>query len=87
MTGGLAFVYDPHDRLPTRTQASDVELSRPAVEDHDTTELHRLISRHFELTKSPIAEAILDHWPEKVGEFYKVTPRALLALKKAEGVA
>ncbi|RDV37547.1 hypothetical protein DV096_13650 [Bradymonadaceae bacterium TMQ3] len=87
MTGGLAFVHDPHDRLPTRTQASDVELSRLAEDDHDTTELHRLIARHFELTKSPIAEAMLADWPEKVGEFYKVTPRAILALKKAEGVA
>ncbi|RVU45765.1 glutamate synthase large subunit [Lujinxingia sediminis] len=87
MTGGLAFVHDPHDRLPTRTQASDVELSRPAEDDHDTTELHRLIARHFELTKSPIAEAMLADWPAKVSEFYKVTPRAILALKKAEGVA
>ncbi|WP_158542579.1 glutamate synthase large subunit [Lujinxingia litoralis] len=87
MTGGLAFVYDPGDHLPDRINPDDVALTRPGSEDHDTTELHRLISRHFELTGSPIAEAILDDWEASLGEFYKVTPRTILALKKAEGEA
>ena len=36
--------------------------------------LHKLISRHHELTQSKRAEAILNNWRQMVGRFVKVIP-------------
>jgi glutamate synthase domain-containing protein 3 len=37
-------------------------------------ELRDLIGQHFEYTASPVAEQILDRWPEVISEFVKVMP-------------
>jgi glutamate synthase domain-containing protein 3 len=43
-------------------------------EDEDIAELRELIEQHREFTRSPVAEGILDRWPEVLGEFVKVMP-------------
>jgi glutamate synthase (NADPH/NADH) large chain len=50
-----------------------VELS--LIEDSsDNKELHKLISNHYEYTKSAIAKRILDNWNLEVTRFIKVMP-------------
>ena len=60
-------------QLKERDQKS--EPAAPLVEeDEDIAELRELIEHHREYTDSPVAESILDAWPEILGEFVKVMP-------------
>jgi len=52
---------------------TDVDLE-PATDPKDIEILHRLISRHAELTKSPQAEWILKNWEATLPRFIKVFP-------------
>ena len=46
----------------------------PVDQDEDIAELRELIEQHSAYTSSPVAEGILDRWPEVVSEFVKVMP-------------
>jgi glutamate synthase domain-containing protein 3 len=46
----------------------------PVEDDEDVAELRELIGQHMELTSSPVAEGILDSWPEILSQFVKVMP-------------
>jgi len=73
MSGGLAYVWDPQDRLLGNCNLETVALE--AVEDAaDKQELHDLITKHFELTDSTVAKKLLDRWPAALSEFKKVMP-------------
>jgi glutamate synthase (NADPH/NADH) large chain len=73
MSGGIAYVLDEEEDFDYYCNMGMVELS--LVEDlNDKKELTDLISRHFELTGSKVAEKILsdlDHYMER---FIKVIP-------------
>jgi glutamate synthase (NADPH/NADH) large chain len=73
MSGGIAYVLDEDEDFDYYCNMGMVELS--LVEDlNDKKELTDLISRHFELTGSKVAEKILanlDHYMER---FIKVIP-------------
>jgi glutamate synthase (NADPH/NADH) large chain len=90
MSGGVAYVYDPDDRLQGRCNLASVELeavrlSRPGEEydsgspmadmlRHDAERLKHLIERHVALTGSRRGRDILDNWSDAVGRFVKVMP-------------
>jgi glutamate synthase domain-containing protein 3 len=74
MTGGIAYVLDQFDEFTAVCcNRTDVDLE-PATEPKDIEILHRLISRHAELTKSPQAEWILKNWEATLPRFIKVFP-------------
>jgi glutamate synthase (NADPH/NADH) large chain len=73
MSGGVAYVYDPQDKLLPRCNLEMVALER--VEDEaDELELRELIQKHQRYTGSAVAEAILSDWDVSVGRFHKVMP-------------
>ena len=73
MSGGIAYVYNVDGDFDFFCNMEMVELS--LVEDAaDSRELKRLITNHYEYTKSPLAKNILDNWNDEVNRFIKVMP-------------
>ncbi|MCK5081992.1 MAG: glutamate synthase subunit alpha, partial [Candidatus Omnitrophica bacterium] len=89
MSGGIAYVYDPENKLDGRTNLDMVDLE--SVKDlKDIDELKDMIERHFEYTGSKKAEYILKNWEQCLPFFVKVFPmeyRRVLGqmLKEDEG--
>jgi len=74
MTGGIAYVLDEKgDFGSVRCNRVEVDLE-PVSDEKDIETLHRLISRHAELTASPQAKAILANWDAMLPKFVKVFP-------------
>ncbi|HEV2396327.1 MAG TPA: glutamate synthase large subunit [Candidatus Sulfotelmatobacter sp.] len=74
MSGGIAYVFDEHgDFAEKRCNLESVDLD-PLIEPQDLEVVRNLITRHLELTKSPRAQWILDHWQDAVSHFIKVFP-------------
>jgi glutamate synthase (NADPH) large chain len=86
MSGGVAYVWDPHHRLLGNCNLEMVELE-PIEEIDDVEELKELIGRHQIYTGSAVARDILDRWDECLPQFVKVMPtdykRAMSDLKAA----
>jgi glutamate synthase (NADPH/NADH) large chain len=73
MSGGIAYVLDEEGDFDYYCNMGMVELS--LVEDmNDKKELNDLISRHFELTGSKVAEKILAELDHYIDRFIKVIP-------------
>ncbi|SNR47084.1 glutamate synthase large subunit [Halorubrum vacuolatum] len=75
MSGGVAYVYDPDDRLDARLNRGMVTLSEE-LEDADRTMLRRLVENHRAYTGSERAAELLADWEEAVGDFVRVFPDA-----------
>jgi glutamate synthase (NADPH/NADH) large chain len=73
MSGGIAYVYDPHDRLLANCNMEMVELENMAEEEY-IHELHELLENHFRYTGSTVARDILDNWNDSLPKFKKVMP-------------
>ncbi len=84
MTGGIAYVLDQAGDFPVaycnRTEVDLEQVSNP----EDIALLHRLISRHGELTGSAQAKWILQNWEAMLPKFIKVFPHEY---KRVLGVA
>jgi glutamate synthase (NADPH/NADH) large chain len=73
MSGGIAYVLDEEGDFDYYCNMGMVELS--LVEDmNDKKELTDLVSRHFELTGSQVAEKILANLDHYMDRFIKVIP-------------
>jgi len=73
MSGGVAYVYDPHHALEANCNKEMVLLE--AVEDDaDVAELKELVSKHHRYTNSVTAERLLDEWESALKQFVKVMP-------------
>jgi glutamate synthase domain-containing protein 2/glutamate synthase domain-containing protein 3 len=74
MTGGIAYVMDQTGEFAAVCcNRTDVDLE-PATEPKDVETLHRMITRHAEVTGSPQAKWILKHWEATLPKFIKVFP-------------
>jgi glutamate synthase domain-containing protein 3 len=73
MSGGIAYIYDPHGKFPARCNMGLVGLDtiETAEESH---ELFDLIREHVDVTGSGVGQRMLDNWDEYVGKFVKVMP-------------
>ncbi|HEX2795643.1 MAG TPA: hypothetical protein VHN38_01045, partial [Immundisolibacter sp.] len=78
MTGGMAFVYDPDNRLPERYNPELVELHRINTEDTAICVgfLRGLLREFAEETQSEWGRQILDNLPDLRGRFWLVKPQA-----------
>ncbi len=86
MSGGIAYVHDPHGVFVTKVNGELVDVED--LDDDDRTFVTDTVSRHRELTGSPLAGRLLDRWDAAVGEFRKVMPRdykrVLTVMREAE---
>src|ERR1035441_7709322 len=74
MSGGVAFVYDDQGDFSTRRcNRAGVDLE-PLASDQDVDLVRTLIERHIDLTGSPQAAWILEHWDTTQARFIKVFP-------------
>jgi glutamate synthase domain-containing protein 2/glutamate synthase domain-containing protein 1/glutamate synthase domain-containing protein 3 len=74
MSGGIAYVFDEEgDFAARRCNPASVDLE-PLVSDEDVSKVRGLLERHRDLTGSPRAAWILEHWAEAQAQFIKVFP-------------
>ena len=89
MSGGRAFVFDDQgDFSSRRCNTASVDLE-PLESDEDVAEVRGLLERHRELTGSPRAAWILEHWAGAQSRFIKVFPheyKRVLGIERVETV-
>jgi glutamate synthase domain-containing protein 2/glutamate synthase domain-containing protein 1/glutamate synthase domain-containing protein 3 len=73
MTGGEAFVFDPHGQLGDRLNHELVAAHVPS--STQLGELRTLVERHARYTGSPRAIELLATWDSAAGSFISVAPR------------
>lgn len=86
MSGGIAYIYDPHDRFPAMCNTEMVNLSKLS-DEKDADSVFELLTNHIKYTQSTVAQAIVADWQNNQGNFVKVMPRdyerVLKAIEKA----
>jgi glutamate synthase domain-containing protein 3 len=83
MSGGIAYVNDPHgDFVRVRCNSAGVDLE-PVFEREDIRILENLIRKHVEYTGSALGARILQHWADNLKHFVKVFPHEY---KRALGI-
>jgi glutamate synthase domain-containing protein 3 len=89
MNGGRAFVYDDVGDFSTRRcNRAGVDLE-PLALSEDVELVRGLIQRHIDLTGSPRAAWILEHWETTQAQFIKGFPheyKRVLGVPRAETV-
>jgi len=84
MSGGIAYVYDDQGDFSTRRcNKASVDLEPLAGAD-DIAQVRGLLERHRDLTGSPRAAWVLEHWADAQPNFIKVFPHEY---KRVLGVA
>jgi glutamate synthase domain-containing protein 2/glutamate synthase domain-containing protein 3 len=77
MTGGMAYVYDPGDTLPAKTNHDTVVIGRVEA-SYWEEELLGLVREHAAQTGSAKATEILRHWDDELPRFRQVCPKEML---------
>ena len=89
MSGGYAYVYDERgDFTARRCNQTSVDLE-PLVLAEDVVRVRGLLERHRDLTGSPHAAWILEHWSESQPRFIKIFPqeyKRVLGIERVETV-
>ncbi len=77
MTGGMAYVYDEDGTAGRRINRQLVNVEPLSTFEIDYVQ--QWIQRHFMLTNSPQAEAILNDWANQSSKFLKIAPKEAAA--------
>ncbi len=85
MSGGIAYVYDPHKNLASRLNPEMVELE--ALTEDDLTWLRDRVERHRHETASEVAARIIADWGNSAGEFVKIMPTDYQRVTEAAAAA
>jgi glutamate synthase domain-containing protein 3 len=89
MSGGIAYVYDDHGDFSTRRcNKASVDLE-PLINSDDIDNIRALLARHRDLTGSPRAAWVLEHWADAQPLFIKVFPheyKRVLGVERAQAV-
>lgn len=78
MSGGIAYVFDPHNSLAQNCNMEMIDLD-PTNSD-DIKLMKTLITKHLRLTGSKAAEEILTDWSRYASSFVKVMPKEYKAV-------
>lgn len=82
MSGGLAYIYDPEETFVGRFNPEMAELHEVSKGSKDESDLKELLSNHQQYTGSPVAQRILENWPDSLGQFKKVMPEAFSRIQR-----
>ncbi len=77
MTGGMAFVYDAEDSLPTNINDDSVVYQR-VTSEYWAGVLKDTVAQHAAQTQSPLAQSLVADWDWELGKFYQVCPKEML---------
>jgi glutamate synthase (NADPH/NADH) large chain len=86
MSGGIAYVYDPDNRLYKRLNTAMVEMEY-ANTKHDEDLIVKILQEHFRRTGSSLAKRLLDHFAQEKEHFKIIVPaeyRDILKLIKED---
>jgi glutamate synthase (NADPH/NADH) large chain len=86
MSGGTAYVLDRNRTFKQRCNLEMVELES-LVDESEIWLVYGLVESHLRLTRSPLAQRVLDNWEHLVGAFVKVMPtdyRKVLQARRAQ---
>jgi len=72
MSGGIAYVHDPHGVFPAKVNHDMVRLQ--PLDDRDLQFLRTVVEAHLGHTGSPVAERLLAAWDREAGSFVRVMP-------------
>jgi len=72
MSGGIAYIFDPHGDFGARCNMEMVELED--LDAKDAKLVNELLRKHLSHTGSAVAERVLDDWSEQARHFVKVIP-------------
>ena len=89
MSGGVAYVYDPHGAFPDKCNMGMVELG-PVDDSDEAAELRGFVQKHLDHTDSDVARDLLGDWDAHVGAFVRVMPtdyKAVLEQQKRDAAA
>jgi glutamate synthase (NADPH/NADH) large chain len=78
MTGGMAFVYDPHDRFPLFVNPDTVVFQRLASARWEDV-LVDLVTEHVARTGSVRGQGLLENWESERRHFWQVCPIEMLS--------
>ncbi len=89
MSGGVAYVFDDKgDFSSRRCNKASVDLE-PVINPEDIEKIQALLARHRDLTGSPRAAWVLEHWADAQPQFIKVFPheyKRVLGVERASAV-
>ena len=74
MSGGIAYVYDPSNKLSGRSNQEMILLER-MVDSEDISELRSMLDNHVKYTDSTVAKNILANFTKELSNFVKVIPK------------
>jgi len=77
MTGGMAYVYDPENRLPDRINPDSV-IWRRIGSSYWRTQLEDMLERHVLATGSPKGRRLLDALDEEISAFWQIVPKEMI---------
>ena len=77
MTGGMAFIYDEKMEFEKKVNSETVIYQRVETE-YWSRFLKDIIKKHFEETKSKLAEKIINEFEVEKNYFYQVCPKEML---------
>ena len=72
-TGGMAFVYDPHQQFERRVNASTLRWQR-VIDKKWEDRVKNFIEKHIEETKSRYAAHLLHEWQNTIKHFWHIVP-------------
>jgi len=90
MSGGFAFVYDDQGDFSSRRCNKAMVDLEPLINSEDIEKIQGLLARHRDLTGSPRAAWILEHWADAQPRFIKVFPheyKRVLGIARPESVS
>ena len=82
MSGGMAFVFDPDGRFPSRSNPDMIDLEAPDADD--AAWLRDIVEAHLRETDSAVAAGLLADWDHALSAFVKVMPREYKRVLTAE---
>ena len=91
MSGGVAYVWDPHEVFAAKVNYEMVQLED--LDDADRAELRGILDIHLKETQSAVAAGIVERWDVESGHFRKVMPQdykrvlAVMANSRSEGLS
>jgi glutamate synthase (NADPH) large chain len=77
MTGGMAFLHDPHKRFERMVNPETLTWG-PLGSEHWIGVLKALVEEHAERTGSLHARTLLDNWALEIGNFVQIVPKEIV---------
>jgi glutamate synthase (NADPH/NADH) large chain len=78
MSGGMAFVYDVENALPSYVNPDSVVWQRLDSAFWET-QLKTLILEHVTETQSRFAQQLINDWALERGNFWQIAPKEMLS--------